>query len=169
MKKRVIVIGCSLAIIGLIGGYFFINGKEKASSNNERILLENNENDTNENKKEYVSRNLGFSITFPSSWTNHYRVEESSDGIMVFFKPKEKPLTYKGEGWLFSITKKTGDKDKEYYDSVGPAKTFQVNGVTYLIGGPTDFPLLEDHPELNKFHEMMKERPKVVTTIKVLK
>ncbi|WP_027634466.1 hypothetical protein [Clostridium hydrogeniformans] len=119
--------------------------------------------------KEYVSKALGFSITFPASWVNHYRVEESKDGIMVFFKPKDKPLTYKGEGWLFLITKKTEDNEEEHYDGVGSPKTFEAKGITYLTGGPTDFPFLEDHPELNKFREMMSERSKVISTIKVLK
>lgn len=122
------------------------------------------------NKSEqYASKNLGFTIDFPESWKGHYNVVEGKDYLRVSFKPSKEPLTYEGEGVLFMILKKTPDLKEDGYDTIGSSKYFEAKGATYLIGGPLDFPMKENHPEVKEYKEMMKERPNVLKTIKAIK
>lgn len=143
--------------------------KEKSKENTSKKNNEEPKTHSTNKSEQYNSKSLGFTIDFPESWKGHYEVLEEADSLRVSFKPSKKPLTHKGEGILFMILKKTPDLNEAAYDTVGSVKHFEAKGTTYLIGGPLDFSMEENHPEVKKYMEMMKERPNVLKTIKTIK
>lgn len=115
--------------------------------------------------EKYQSAKFGLSMEFPSSCKGKYMVEENESGIDVYFKPKQK--VDDGMGLLFSIIKKTNDLDEGMYDSIsGAKKYYEVNGVTYLVGGPTDVSFPETHPEFKTFLKIKADIPEVLKTLK---
>lgn len=114
----------------------------------------------------YKNNKLGFSLTFPESWKDKYRIEESEIGIMVYFKPTEKAED--GDGKLFGIIKKSDDLDEDYFNTIGKQRYFEAKGITYVIGGPTDVNFPEDHSEFNVFLKMTDECVDVLKTLKVI-
>ncbi|WP_027626508.1 hypothetical protein [Clostridium lundense] len=122
-------------------------------------------NEVKSNKMEFKSKKFGFSLTFPESWRDKYRVEEKDDCVAVYFQPKEK--VGNGLGLLFAIIKKTKDLDENMYDSIyGCEKYYKINGETYFVGGPTDVNFPETHPEIKTFLNIKKEIPQVMKTLK---
>lgn len=143
--------------------------KENSKENTSKKNNEKPKTPSTNKSGQYNSKSLGFAIDFPESWKGHYEVVEGTDFLRVSFKPSKKPLTHEGEGVLFIILKKTPDLNEAAYDTVGSVKHFEAKGTTYLIGGPLDFSMEENHPEVKKYMEMMKERPNVLKTIKAIK
>lgn len=122
-------------------------------------------NEVKGSKMEFKSKKFGFSLTFPESWRDKYRVEEKDDCVAVYFQPKEK--VGNGLGLLFAIIKKTKDLDENMYDSIyGCEKYYKINGETYFLGGPTDVNFPETHPEFKTFLNIKKEIPQVMKTLK---
>lgn len=116
----------------------------------------------------FKSSKLGFSLVFPKSWKDKYRIEESDMGIVVYFKPKEK-LEYKC-GEFFSIINTTSPNFNEnFYDAIGDNRYFEANNIKYFIGGPTDFAFPDDHPESKTFSKMNLEVADILKTLEQLK
>ncbi|MHC1682958.1 MAG: hypothetical protein AB6733_08425 [Clostridiaceae bacterium] len=108
---------------------------------------------------------LGFSINFPESWQGKYTIKEIDGGIGVYFKPIKDEN--KGYGLLFAIIKKCPNLDEGHFDRVSKnIRYFKAKGITYVVGGPTDFNFDEKHQEVNVFVHMTREVEKVVETIK---
>lgn len=116
----------------------------------------------------FTSEKLGFTITFPASWENKYTLQETKDGIAVFYKLKNK--IYLNEGFLFAIKnkEKLEFKFEDTYDSIGSFKEFKAKGITYVIGGPLDYPIGEEQPksERDTYSNMMNERYDALNTLK---
>jgi hypothetical protein len=119
---------------------------------------------TQNNKNIYKSVKFGFAITFPSNWIGKYKINETNQGINIYLKPKTK-LKY-GNGWLFSILKKTKNLDESRYDSVCSKKEIKIKGNTYFIGGPTDIGVSEKDPEFLTYKKLKQQIPTVVNSIK---
>jgi hypothetical protein len=110
---------------------------------------------------------LGFSINFPDSWKGKYTVNESNEGIRVYFKPSSENTV--GSGFLFGVLKKSDNLDESTFDTVSSkVRYFTAKGITYVVGGPTDVNFDENDPEFNVFLKMSKESAKVVETLKGL-
>jgi hypothetical protein len=117
------------------------------------------------NGEVYKNDKLGFTITFPDSWKGMYRVEESDEGITVFFLPKQE-AEY-GDGSLFCIIKQESNSDaEEFLDNIGEQRYFKAKGINYIIGGPTDVDFPPEHPEFNTFMKMSEEKDEVLKTLK---
>lgn len=112
----------------------------------------------------YKNEKLGFSITFPDSWKGKYTIEEKDNGIWVYFKPKVE-AQYKTV--LFEVRKNNTDLADQLDTVSYKMRYFKAKGITYIIGGPTDT-LDSDHPELQTYLQMNKEKGKVVETLKSL-
>ncbi|WP_432667111.1 YARHG domain-containing protein [Wukongibacter baidiensis] len=116
---------------------------------------------------QFKSSKLGFILTFPKSWEGKYRVEEFDMGITIYFKPEKKMDENYGE--FFSIINTESPyADERIYDTVGDKRYFETDKNKYLIGGPTDFPFPEDHPEFEKFRKMNSEKHEVVKNLERL-
>lgn len=118
-------------------------------------------------KLQFKSNKLGFSMSFPISWENKYGIIEENWGITVYFKTPKTQLKYGAE--FFSIMN-AEDKDFNQYhhDTVSTKTFFEANGTKYFIGGPTDSPISEEHPELELFFKMRLDIPDILETIKPL-
>ncbi|QLY80302.1 hypothetical protein [Clostridium intestinale] len=115
----------------------------------------------------YTNNNLGFSITFPASWKDKYTIKEADNGIYVFMKLQNSQST--SEGFLFAILKKGPDLDESMFDTITKEKRyFDAKGVTYVIGGSTDFPIDTEGPNFQSYLKMSKERAAVVKTLKAI-
>lgn len=115
----------------------------------------------------FVSKNLGFTITFPASWTDKYSIVEENNGVRVYFKPKNKAPN--GAGLLFKIVKKGPDVDESYLDSIpGSQRYFTAKNTTYVIGGPTDVNFPGDHPEFKTFLKMSRDSSTPLKTLKAI-
>ncbi|WP_244835060.1 hypothetical protein [Clostridium sp. BJN0001] len=143
-----------------------VTENKKQSTN---IKTNEPEKEVNKGKEStFKSEKLGFSITFPESFENKYIVEETDDGINVYYKLEDK--LFPDEGFLFTIK----NKDKleftfeQSYNSIGTFKEFKAKGITYIIGGPLDVHISEERSksELNMYSSMMKERYIVLNTLK---
>lgn len=112
----------------------------------------------------YKNPNLKLSITFPASWSGKYRVNETDEGIYVYFTPREKIPD--GLGFFFCIRKKSKDFDELQYDSIGGKREIIINGIAYFVGGPLDVNLPEDNPEFRTFLKLTRQVPEVVNSVK---
>jgi len=73
------------------------------------------------------------------------------------------------EGFLFAILKKGPDLDESMFDTITKEKRyFDAKGVTYVIGGSTDFPIDTEGPNFQSYLKMSKERAAVVKTLKAI-
>ncbi|CAM2917227.1 hypothetical protein HAHI6034_07805 [Hathewaya histolytica] len=106
----------------------------------------------------FKSKNLGFSITFPASWHNKYKITEEKDELSVYFKSEN---TF---GLLFTIAEKSDKFDESFYDCIN--KSLKCNGKTYFVGGSTDVGFQPDHPEFKTFRKMKSEVKSVLGTLK---
>ncbi|GCD11581.1 MULTISPECIES: hypothetical protein [Clostridium] len=123
-------------------------------------------NDSNKPEM-FKSDKLGFSIVFPKTWKDKYRVEENDMGITVYFKPKEKAEG--GYGKLFAfINKNSANFYEDSLDTICDQRYFEAKGATYVIGGPTDLNFPEEHPEFNTFLKMKGELKEVLKTLKII-
>ena len=115
----------------------------------------------------YTNKNFGFSITFPASWKDKYTVKEADNGIYVFMKLQNSQST--SEGFLFAILKKGPDLDESMFDTITKEKRyFDAKGITYVIGGSTDFPIDTEGPNFQSYLKMSRERASVVKTLKAI-
>lgn len=115
--------------------------------------------------QKYVSKTLGFSLTFPASWQGKYNVVENSNELTVYFKPVNHPVGA-GIGRLFEVVKKTPDVNEGVLDTISGAKRyFIVKGVTFVIGGPTDVGFPPDNPEYSTYKQLSSERSTVINSI----
>lgn len=115
--------------------------------------------------QKYVSKTLGFSLTFPASWQGKYNVVENNNELIVYFKPVNHPVGA-GVGRLFEIVKKTPDVNEAVLDTISGAKRdFATKGVTFVIGGPTDVAFPPDNPEYSTYKQLSSERSSVINTI----
>lgn len=110
---------------------------------------------------QYKSSNLGFSLSFPESWRGKYAVREFDDSMAVYFKPEAAISDDKGR--LFTVVKNPTEEAAGFYDDV---KYIDLNGMKYLIGGPTDVTYTKEDPEYSTFARMRKEIQEVIKTIK---
>ena len=114
--------------------------------------------------QKYVSKNLGFSLTFPASWQGKYTIAEDNNGLAVIFKPTNHPA--EGGGMLFTVAKKTPELYEGMLDTISGAKrSFTANGVDFVIGGPTDIGFPPDNPEYSTYKQLSSERSSVINTI----
>ncbi|MGH4123433.1 MAG: hypothetical protein ACREV6_10960 [Clostridium sp.] len=133
------------------------------------ILLAGCSKKVNDNNKPemFKSDKLGFSIVFPETWKDKYRIEENDMGITVYFKPKEKIEDCYGK--LFAFTNKNSvNFYEDSFDTVCDQRYFEAKGVTYVIGGPTDVNFPEDHSEFNTFLKMKGELKEALKTLKII-
>jgi len=112
--------------------------------------------------QKYVSNNLGFSVTFPTSWKNKYTIEEDNNGLVIKFKPASNRVA---GGLLFEIVKRSPDFDESMSDSIGK-RYITAKEVTYIIGGPMDVGFPPNHPEYNIYRQLASELSAVSLTIK---
>ena len=126
--------------------------------------ITNDINKVNSQGEQYNNEKLGFSFVVPESWRGKYLVKQEQNGILVFYKPID--LATEGKGLLFAILKRTSLEDEHSFDNVGEPRTFEVNGITYITGGPTDVGFPEGHKEFADFIKLKKEVREVVKTIK---
>ncbi|SFB37966.1 hypothetical protein [Clostridium frigidicarnis] len=119
----------------------------------------------NSNPEVYVSKNLGISMEAPSNWKNSYSICEENDCIVVSFKSNGVKPSNKMEGFLLTIIKNPKKNNGNMLGVIGN-KYITINGVPFLVGGPTGITLNEDHPGYNKYLKMLKETGKVASTIK---
>lgn len=170
MKKLLLISLITLSLIVLIAG---CSKKGETSKNNSLTVNGSASSSTVPassgqavKSMEYKSDKLGFSFVFPKSWENKYSVKEDSTGVSVYFNPTKKTAK-DGDGWLFSITKKSKDLDEDIFDIVSATRYFEAKGVTYVIGGPSGLSFSDSNPEFNTFMKMHTEIPKVIKTLKV--
>lgn len=121
-------------------------------------------NESNIKTREYNINNLGLSLVFPESWVDRYRIIEAETSVTVCFKPNVKIEGSKGR--FFTILKKTKDSDEWHFDDV---ERFVANGITYIIGKPTDVTYTKEDPEFDAFKKMQAEVPEVLKTLKANK
>ena len=115
----------------------------------------------------FKSNKLGFSLAFPDSWKDKYRIEENDMGITVYFETVEK--TKDGSGMLFTFINKASDNlNEDHFDTIGDIRYFKVKDVTYVIGGPMDVSFPWDHAEFKTFLKMNEERKEVINTLEIL-
>ncbi|ERK28973.1 hypothetical protein [Clostridium intestinale] len=115
----------------------------------------------------YTNNNFGFSLTFPASWKDKYTVKEADNGIYVFMKLQNSQST--SEGFLFAILKKGPNLDESMFDTITKEKRyFDAKGITYVIGGSTDFPIDTEGPNFQSYLKMSRERASVVKTLKAI-
>jgi len=121
-----------------------------------------------DNSIKYENKNLGFSFTIPASWSGKYAIKETADGIHVYFKPATpgNPDT-QGNGFLFGIVKES-TVNADHFDTVGQPRTFEANGVKYIVGGPTGVTFSDSDPEWGNFKNISNQVKDVVKTIKVI-
>lgn len=81
---------------------------------------------------EYVNKKLGFSLTIPEFWKDHYTVEEDEQGGLVFkFKFNDKVYD---DIYLFNILIENREYSSEEQEMMGDIGVLEVkNGKTYLI------------------------------------
>ncbi|MBU3144083.1 hypothetical protein [Clostridium sp. CF012] len=133
------------------------------------VLLVGCSNKVNDSNKPemFKSDKLGFSVVFPETWKDKYKIEENDMGITVYFKPKEKAEG--GYGKLFTfINKNSANLYEDSLDAVCDQRYFEAKGATYVIGGPTDVNFPENHPEFNTFLKMKGELKEVLKTLKII-
>lgn len=81
---------------------------------------------------EYVNKKLGFSLTIPEFWKDHYTVEEDERGGLIF-KFKFNGKVYK-DIYLFKILIENREYSSEEQEMMGDIGILEVkNGKTYLI------------------------------------
>jgi hypothetical protein len=115
----------------------------------------------------FKSDKFGFSLIFPETWKDKYRIEENDRGIIVYFKPQEKVEA--GYGRLFTlINKNSPNLHEDSLDTICDQRYFEAKGVTYVIGGPTDINFPENHAEFNVFLKMNGERKEVLNTLEII-
>jgi hypothetical protein len=68
-----------------------------------------------------------------------------------------------GDGFFFSISRKTSEDDAEFMDSV---IEFDINGVTYISGTSTDVPYSEEQPEYDTYRAMCGDREKILDSVR---
>lgn len=111
----------------------------------------------------YTSDSLGITFTLPDSWVGKYRVEERAGFLTVYFKPAEPVDPDVGDGEMFCIVKKTADIDTSFYDN---AQEFEIGGVTYIWGEPTDVRYSEGQPEYDAYVQMHQDFPAIYQSIR---
>jgi hypothetical protein len=111
----------------------------------------------------YTSETLGITFTVPDTWVGKYRVEEGDGYLTVFFNPAEPIDQNVGDGELFCIVKKTPDIDTSMYDN---SQEFEVNGVAYIWGQPTDVRYSEGQPEYDTYVQMLQDFSAVYQSIR---
>lgn len=116
-------------------------------------------------KAKYTTKmGLGISFMLPKSWIGKCSIEESEDCVTFSFMPKDyDPYAY-GDGWLFSIFKKTSNDDADMLDGVWE---ITVDGVTYICGGPTD--VSYEGPEQDDFFAMGGGIQEIIDSVQAVK
>ncbi|MNZ82068.1 hypothetical protein D3C78_1007550 [compost metagenome] len=129
------------------------------SQNPQSIALTNNESVYSETENDiiYTNNKLGFNIKLPKSWEDSYIIQESDDGIDVYFIGQSK--TSKNESdmasevgglYLFSIATKNSIKDDidslDSIEDIGTAKGKEF--VTYT-GTDCSICILNDEEDSN--------------------
>lgn len=119
--------------------------------------------------QKYIYNDLGFSITFPASWKGKYTLRKNEDGLNVYFYSANHPEEA-GVGRLFTIVKKTPHIDESMMDSISGAQRYiTANGITYVIGGPTDVAFPPDNPDYSLYKQLASERSSVINSIQGVK
>jgi hypothetical protein len=106
---------------------------------------------------------LGIRFTLPESWIGKCRIVERADFVSFFFNPQVPFNANMGDGYLFSILKKTSDSDADFMDSV---LEFEVNGVTYISGTSTDVSYSADQPEYDTYLAMCADRQEILDSVR---
>ena len=113
----------------------------------------------------YINKGFGISIEIPPNWKDYYTIYEEKNELLVLFKShKVKPIN-KFEGLFFIIIKNPKNGDGDMLDDLGN-KYSTFNGIPYIIAGPLDFTIRENHPEMKKFLEMYKDKKKVANSVR---
>lgn len=110
---------------------------------------------------------MGIEITFPKSWEGLYNIKSYDDGIYVYMNAQE-PYKYRGEGFLFSVTKYKSKEDAEFKDTVGSKRFVTAKGVKYIIGGPTDCPIGEGIKNQKVYSKLSSEKHSVASTTRTI-
>ncbi|WP_242939276.1 YARHG domain-containing protein [Tepidibacter thalassicus] len=118
-------------------------------------------------KLEFKSNKLGFSITFPHNWKNKYKIVEYDTYMIVYFNPS-KNVDFKGGEFFLIIDTKSSYFNQENFDTISDKNFFEIGNRQYYICIPTDFPLPENHPEIELFLKMQSDIPNILKTIKPL-
>ncbi len=103
-----------------------------------------------------TSASLGIAFDVPASWAGKYRVDEGDGYLIVYFKPSE-PID-DGMGKFFTILTKTSEDDAGFFDN---EEEIEINGVTYLVGMPTDVTYSQENPEFDTFKAMREDLPMI--------
>lgn len=136
-------------------------------SNDNSTKTQTSQKSNNPSSEVYKNINFGLCITFPASWKNNYTIKETSEGIFVYFKPKQKISD--GQGLFFCILKKSKALNELMFDSVAGKKELNINGTSYLLGGPTDIGFPDNNPEYSTFRQLKSELPNIINSIKSIK
>lgn len=113
----------------------------------------------------YQSKNFGLEFDMPSSWKDKYYISENENTIRVSMKHDKND---EGYGLLFLITQDFNAYDNgNCIDIIGTIDVFQeINGVKYLVGGPTGYGLNFDDPQTALFDTMTSQREDVLKTLR---
>ncbi|MDR5588608.1 MULTISPECIES: hypothetical protein [Clostridium] len=145
-----------------------IENKEKSDSG-KIVNDKNKENIEKDSKGNLIFKsNLGFSMTFPDTWKDKYRIIEESNSVAVYFKSSDSSIDPKS-GLFFLIIKQDDSLDPSMFDTIDVENYVTVNDDTYFIGGPTDISLNENASDFNTFISMNKDRKDIIESIVSLK
>jgi hypothetical protein len=111
----------------------------------------------------YNSESLGIAFNVPVAWADKCRVEESEGGLTVFFRPEEPVGPDEGDGELFCIVRKTQDVDESCFDN---SRTFNINGIEFVWGEPTDVRYEQGQPEYDVYAAMQGDLPAVRDSVR---
>lgn len=120
--------------------------KEKAKAEAKANYIDNNfaatnipsQNTTQGGSVHVVSSKLGIQFDLPESYRGKYRIKYVNDGILVYYNKAREG------GLLVQIYK--GDESDEV-----DGGTVDVGGKLFTVGGPMDFNLPPDDPNINEF------------------
>ncbi|MCX7708517.1 MAG: hypothetical protein N2484_01565 [Clostridia bacterium] len=138
---------------------FIIKDKDTLLAEKNGVFFKLKRKSSDNSKAGIRSSRFGFFIPVPANWTDRYTVEEADTGINVYFNP-QKPA--ENQGVLFYINKK-GTVEEGFLDNV---KYFDFNGMTFVIGQPTDVSFDTEHPEFNIYCSMSREVTDIVQSLK---
>ena len=110
----------------------------------------------------YTSKGLGISLDFPGNWNGKYVVKDNGDELFVYMKHSRNS---EGVGLLFIITSHV--ESGQFMDTIyGINKEQTLNGKKLVVGGPTDYPMIENDPLEKQYREMLSQRSEVLKTLR---
>ena len=110
----------------------------------------------------YTSKGLGISFDFPGNWNGKYVIKDNGDELFVYMKHSR---NNEGLGLLFIITSHV--EDAQFLDTIyGINKEQTLIGKKLVVGGPTDYRMIENDPLEKQYREMSSQCQEVLRTLR---